>query len=128
MGGLGGLLLCVLAGFGLLRAVWPAPRRWSAHDPLRLAMAPALVTAGCASETASLTVRIQTGLRAGHEVRLVETSVHLGSASCSGTSTPLAQAERVLAPGDQPARPVVKGRQPTLGNARAQLPHHSLRR
>jgi hypothetical protein len=42
MGGLGGLLLCVLAGFGLLRTVWPAPRRWSAHDPLRLAMAPAL--------------------------------------------------------------------------------------
>lgn len=42
MGGLGGLLLCVLAGFGAMRVAWPAPRRWSAHDPLRLAMAPAL--------------------------------------------------------------------------------------
>lgn len=42
MGGLGGLLLCVLAGFGAVRAAWPAPRRWSAHDPLRLAMAPSL--------------------------------------------------------------------------------------
>jgi hypothetical protein len=42
MGGLGGLLLCVLAGFGAIRTAWPAPRRWSAHDPLRLAMAPSL--------------------------------------------------------------------------------------
>ncbi len=41
MGGLGGLLFCVLAGFGAMRAAWPAPRHWSAHDPLRLAMAPA---------------------------------------------------------------------------------------
>jgi hypothetical protein len=42
MGGWGGLLLCVLAGFGLMRAVWPAARGWSAHDPLRLAMAPSM--------------------------------------------------------------------------------------
>lgn len=42
MGGLGGLLLCLLAGFGAVRAAWPAPRRWSAHDPLRLALAPSL--------------------------------------------------------------------------------------
>jgi hypothetical protein len=42
MGGLGGLLLCVLAGFGAMRAAWPAPRSWSAHDPLRMAMAPSL--------------------------------------------------------------------------------------
>lgn len=42
MGGLGGLLVCVLAGFCAVRAVWPAPRQWSAHDPLRLALSPAV--------------------------------------------------------------------------------------
>jgi hypothetical protein len=42
MGGLGGLLLCVLAGFGGMRAAWPAPRRWSAQDSLRLALAPSI--------------------------------------------------------------------------------------
>ena len=42
MGGLGGFLLCVLAGFCAVRAVWSAPRHWSAHDPLRLALSPAV--------------------------------------------------------------------------------------
>ena len=42
MGGLGGLLLCLLAGFCAVRAVWSAPRHWSAHDPLRLALSPAV--------------------------------------------------------------------------------------
>jgi hypothetical protein len=42
MGGFGAYLLCILAGFAALRAAWPAPGRWSAHDPLRLALAPTL--------------------------------------------------------------------------------------
>ncbi len=42
MGGLGGLLLCVLVGFCAVRAVWTAPRQWSAHDPLRLALSPSV--------------------------------------------------------------------------------------
>ena len=42
MGGFGGLLLCVLAGFCAVRAIWSAPRHWSAHDPLRLALSPAI--------------------------------------------------------------------------------------
>lgn len=36
------LLVCVALGFAIARAFWPAPWRWSAADPLRLAAAPAL--------------------------------------------------------------------------------------
>lgn len=38
------LLLLVLGalGFAMVRAIWPAPRAWSAADPLRVAVAPAL--------------------------------------------------------------------------------------
>ena len=36
------LLLLIALGFLSARAVWPAPRAWSAADPLRLAAAPAL--------------------------------------------------------------------------------------
>lgn len=44
------LLLLILLGFSTIRALWPAPPRWSAADPLRLAVAPALGygLAGCA--------------------------------------------------------------------------------
>jgi uncharacterized membrane protein len=35
------LLLFIALGFAAIRAAWPAPRRWSAADPLRLAAAPA---------------------------------------------------------------------------------------
>lgn len=36
------LLTLVALGFAVARSVWPAPRLWSAADPLRLAAAPAL--------------------------------------------------------------------------------------
>jgi len=36
------LILLIVLGFACVRAVWPAPRVWSAADPLRLAGAPAL--------------------------------------------------------------------------------------
>lgn len=36
------LPVCVALGFAIARAFWPAPWRWSAADPLRLAAAPAL--------------------------------------------------------------------------------------
>ena len=36
------LLVLISLGFALARAFWPAPWRWSAADPLRLAAAPAL--------------------------------------------------------------------------------------
>lgn len=35
------LLLLILLGFAAVRAVWPAPRVWSAADPLRTAASPA---------------------------------------------------------------------------------------
>jgi len=38
------LLVSVIAGFALARAIWPAPRQWSACDPVRLAVAPVLGT------------------------------------------------------------------------------------
>ena len=36
------LLILILLGFSAIRALWPAPPRWSAADPLRLAVAPAI--------------------------------------------------------------------------------------
>jgi len=57
---------------------------------------------GCSPDAApSLTVRLQTGLRAGHEVRFVETRLFAGSVPCATSSTPRSLEGVVLAPGDQ---------------------------
>jgi len=42
-------LILIVLGFAAIRALWPAPPRWSAADPLRLAAAPAIGfgIAGC---------------------------------------------------------------------------------
>ncbi|MBM3764646.1 MAG: hypothetical protein FJW32_04575 [Acidobacteria bacterium] len=54
------LLITVASGFALVRAIWPAPWRWSAADPIRLALAP-VAGLGLASILFYL-VRIAAGL------------------------------------------------------------------
>ncbi|MBM3752816.1 MAG: hypothetical protein FJW38_02400 [Acidobacteria bacterium] len=60
MAGLFLLLVTVASGFALVRAIWPAPWRWSSADPIRLALAP-VAGLGLASILFYL-VRIAAGL------------------------------------------------------------------
>jgi hypothetical protein len=75
----------------------------SAVSVAALALACGLLVAGCPPTQRSLTVRAQSGLRAGYEVRHVEARLFAGAVSCRGGGAPLAQAGRTLTPEDQGA-------------------------
>lgn len=62
-----------------------------------------LLAVGCDPSPLTLTVRVQSGLRAGHEARHVEVRLYDGSVPCRGGGTVRAQRERALEPGDQVA-------------------------
>jgi hypothetical protein len=59
--------------------------------------------AGCPSTTHTLTVRVQSGLRAGFEIRHVEARLYRGSVPCATDDAPLRSSGRALAPTDQGA-------------------------
>jgi hypothetical protein len=57
--------------------------------------------AGCPSSQASLTVRVQSGLRAGFEVRYVDAALYEGALPCGALDRPIDSAGRTVAPEDQ---------------------------
>jgi len=62
-----------------------------------------MASMGCPSTTSTLTVRVQSGLRAGHEVRFVGVSLFRGSVPCSSTASTLADEGLALVASDQSA-------------------------
>ncbi|MFO0714751.1 MAG: hypothetical protein U0353_33230 [Sandaracinus sp.] len=60
-----------------------------------------LSSTGCEAPGRSLTVRVQSGLRAGHEVRYVEAAVFTGSVACDTTSAPRSEHGLAVTASDQ---------------------------
>jgi hypothetical protein len=93
------LLVFLALGFAAIRAAWPAPRQWSAADPLRLAAAPAMGIGigSCVFFLARVVLQLAPGATLGVVV-LVLAAVGYLAWQRAGTAAADAAPPRIAAP------------------------------